>query len=199
MVGPECQVDIATKTTFSNGFSSRVEVPEVDETVDPLTTEGHEALHGVASEEDNAQVEEMSAVANGSVLGYTKTSRYTEAGFAAAHEFGCDGTGHDTAVVEWKGGSVASGGRRARSLLGGKMHLVAGVARALGKYGKLSRQGFLWAMEDAERRKQGTFAKSETNVIVTTPSGRERRMGGIKMEKGKGMIPGVWVELGKAA
>lgn len=196
----EYQVDIHTTTSFENGFATRIETPPSDDEADPRTTAGHEAFHGVTSEEDGASVEEMSAVPlDAHVLGYTKVARYTEAGFAAAHAFGCLGTSHDKRVIEFHGGSVGSGGRRARNLLRGKMHLVAGVAQALRQYGKLSRQGFLWAMEEAERKKQGTFKENETSVVVITSSGRGRRMGGVKTENGKAMIPGEWVELGKAS
>ncbi len=131
------------------------------------STAYHEALHAVASVLTGTGVIEASKEPGPGYLGITRLEKFNLTAFIAAHAMGCDGTGHDVAVIRMMGHDPGSAAWAARELLVRHEEEINAVASSIEANGSISGRQVEESMENA--------ANPKIMIEVTDPTGRMSR------------------------
>ena len=147
--------------------------------VSPDGTSYHEATHAVAAILTGSKVLEASRIPGPGYSGITRLDGFNGVAFMAAHAMGCDGTGHDVAVVEWLGHNPDSLAWVARSVLAGRDEEIDAVASAIQARGTIS--------GDEAEEAMDKILNHEIKVEIINPFGEQRHYV-TKVREGKGFI-----------
>jgi hypothetical protein len=124
----------------------------------------------------NSQVKEASRIPGPGYLGITKLNEFNPISFMAAHALGCDGTGHDVAVVRYMGHSPESVASSARRLLVDKEEEIHAVSSLIEEKGTITGTEARQAMDEV--------SNPEADVEMIGPNGEKRNFVA-KTRKGK--------------
>lgn len=153
-------------TEIASGWIAIVKPIEPFKLVSPGSTAYHEAIHAVAAILTGTGVVEASRVPGPGFRGRTKLTEFNAISFMAAHAMGCDGTGHDVAVVGWMGRDPDSAAVAARRLLANREDEIHAVASEIETKGTISGYEAELAMDGA--------VNPDAEVEITDPFGNIR-------------------------
>lgn len=126
----------------------------------------HEAGHALVHTLRGKWVKEASRIPGPGYRGRTLVDEYDPVSFAAAHTMGCDGTGHDLAVIEYMGDDVGTAAITAGSILSNNKEKLRAVASLIEVHGAISGYDILWAIDKIDN--------PEAEVDIYGPKGKNQ-------------------------
>ena len=156
----------AEVTQLAPGWSAKVRPIDHFKKKFAGSTSLHETYHAVAAILTGTEVEDASSEPGPGFLGRTRLKAFNGIAFVAAHAMGCDGTGHDLGVLEYKKHNIGGLAEAARKVLRDREDEIHAVAVTIEEEGTVSGDRIKKVMDEA--------GKSEVEITVVGPNGQER-------------------------
>ena len=184
-------IPINPLTIMPDGTSIRVRRIEESRAI-PGSVAQHEAAHVIASD----GIESATIIPSGNALGTTTPKRMTPAAAGAAAAMGHRGVGWDLFLAQHVMGVHAESAKsQARAVLSGQEEEMHEVASLLEERKTIGQPDVDEARRNVRNRREGIFP---VEVSIQSAHG-ELQIHKTESYHGKVLVPGEWLELGKAA